>query len=601
MDKNRVAEILDELGTLLELKGENPFKCRAYHNASRAISGLTVDIKTLAESGEIRNVKGIGEAIAEKITELVTTEKLKYYDELKSSLPEGLMKMLGIQGVGPKKVKLLYEKLKIKSIEDLEKACKAGKLATLEGFGKKTEENMLAGIEVLRKRSTKSLCSVAELAAQRMFDVVVKQPGVIRAEIAGSLRRKKETIGDIDIVASARRSAVKTVMKSFTSHEDVERVTGEGETKSSVVLKSGINCDLRVVDDAEFPFALNYFTGSKEHNVRMRGRANDYGFSLNEYGFSKLEPGEKSKHAVRAAQEAQMAPKATRGKVKKIVACKTEEDIYRALDLAYVPPELREDTGELEAAEKNTLPALVEEKDINGTFHCHTNYSDGANTILEMAHAAEKLGWHYLGIADHSKIAAYANGLSEERVKKQHKEIDALNQKRSDFRIYKGTEVDILPSGDLDFSDKVLSSFEYVVASVHSSFKMLEAEMTKRVIKALKNKYVTMLGHPTGRLLLQRDNYPIDMIAVINAASDYGKIIEINAHPLRLDLDWRLCSYAKKKNVKIAINPDAHVTDGLTDVHYGVGIARKGWLEKKDVINTLDLKQMDQFLESLRS
>ncbi len=582
MDKNRVAEILDEIGTLLELKGENPFKCRAYHNASRTIAGLTVDIRTLVESGEIRNIKGIGEAIAERIKELVLTEKSEYYDELKSSLPEGLMKMLSIQGVGPKKVKLLYEKLKIKSVEELEKACKAGKLGNLEGFGKKTEENILAGIEALRKRSTKSLYSTAELSARRMFDVVAKQPGIIRAEIAGSLRRRKETIGDIDIVVSARRTAVKAIMKSFTTHGDVERITGEGETKSSVVLKSGINCDLRVVDDSEFPFALNYFTGSKEHNVRMRSRAKEYGLSLNEYGFSKLDATEK------------------RGKAKKVVACKTEDDIYGALDLAYVPPELREDTGEIEAAEKNSLPNLVEEKDICGTFHCHTNYSDGSNTLLEMAEAAKKLGWQYLGIADHSKVAAYANGLSEERVKKQHKEIDGLNQKWGNFRIYKGTEVDILSNGDLDFNDKTLALFDYVVASVHSSFKMSEAEMTKRIIKALKNKYVTMLGHPTGRLLLQRDNYPIDMIAVINAAADYGKIIEINAHPMRLDLDWRLCSYAKKKNVKISINPDAHVTDGLADVHYGVGIARKGWLENKDVINTLNLKQMNKFLESLR-
>ncbi len=574
MEKSKVSEILDEIGTLLELRGENPFKCRAYHNAARAIEGVTGDLNALVTSGEIRNVKGIGQAIAEKIAELLSTGKSKYYEELKGSLPEGLMKMLKISGVGPKKVKLLYEKLKLKSVDELEAACKAGKLEKLEGFGKKTEENILAGIEALRKHSTKFLYSVAEKAAINIFDVLSKQKGILRAEIAGSLRRKKEVIGDIDIVASAKKSAVDAIMKLFTSHPDVARITGEGPTKSSVVLNTGINCDLRVVDDAEFPFALNYFTGSKDHNVRLRTIAKKFDLSLNEYGFSKIGSEEK------------------RGKAKKIVSCKTEEDIYRTLGLSYVPPELREDFGEIEAAEKHSMPTLISEKDIRGTFHCHTSYSDGANTLLEMAEAAKSLGWEYLGIADHSKIAAYANGLTEARVKKQQKEIELLNQKWSDFRIFMGTEVDILPNGELDFSDTVLSTFDYVVASVHSSFKMTEPDMTKRIVKALKNKFVTMLGHPTGRLLLQRDAYPVNQTAVIDAASDYGKIIEINAHPFRLDLDWRMCKYAKEKGVKIAINPDAHVVDGLLDVRYGVGIARKGWLEKKDVINTLRLAEV---------
>jgi DNA polymerase (family 10) len=576
MEKSKVSEILDEIGTLLELKGENPFKCRAYHNAARAIEGSTSDLEAVVQSGEIRNVKGIGEAIAEKIGELLSTGKSKYHEELKASLPEGLMKMLKISGVGPKKVKVLYEKLKLKSVDELEAACRAGELEKLEGFGKKTEENILVGIEALRKHSSKFLYSVAEKAAINVFEVLSKQKGILRTEIAGSLRRKREVIGDIDIVASAKKSAVDAIMKMFTSHPDVARITGGGSTKSSVVLNSGINCDLRVVDDAEFPFALNYFTGSKDHNVRLRTIAKKFDLSLNEYGFSKIGSEEK------------------RGKAKKIVACRTEEDIYRTLGLSYVPPELREDFGEIEAAEKRRLPTLISEKEIRGTFHCHTNYSDGANTLAEMAEAARELGWQYLGIADHSKNAAYANGLNEARVKKQQKEIQLLNQKWSDFRIFIGTEVDILPNGDLDFSDKVLSTFDYVVASVHSSFKMTEAEMTKRIVKALKNKYVTILGHPTGRLLLQRDSYHVNQKAVIDAAAAYGKIIEINAHPSRLDLDWRMCKYAKEKDVKIAINPDAHTIGGLLDVRYGVGIARKGWLEKKDVINTLSLPRVQK-------
>ncbi len=578
MDKSHVATILDEIGTLLELKGENKFKCLAYKNAARTISGLSEDLQTLVVSGEIKKIKGIGEALSEKITELVTTGKLQYYDELKSEFPESLFKILQIQGLGPKKVKILYEKLQIHSIEQLEAACKEHTLEHLDGFGKKTEENILAGIETLQKYSTKFLYSVAETAAKEIFQYIFKQKGVIRAEIAGSLRRKKEIIGDIDIVLSAQKKETQNIMKAFTSHPGVQRITGEGETKSSVILNSGIHCDVRIVNDAEFPFTLNYFTGSKEHNVRIRSLAKNFGLSLNEYGFSRIDSDDK------------------KGKTKKNISCINEENIYSALGLEYVPPELREDMGEIESAQNKTLPMLISENDIRGTFHCHTNYSDGTNTLFEMASAAQKKGWEYIGIADHSKIAVYANGLSEQRVKQQHKEIDSLNQTLSNFRIFKGIEVDILSNGELDFSDKVLSSFDFVVASVHSIFKMTEEEMTKRILKAVKNKYVTMLGHLTGRLLLQRDGYPLNQTTIINAASEYGKIIEINAHPSRLDLDWRMCKYAKEKGVRISINPDAHSTDGLNNVRYGVGIARKGWLEKKDVINIMNLKTIEKFL-----
>ncbi len=568
MDKSQVAQILDEIGTLLELQGENPFKCRAYHNASRVISGLTQDLSTLIERNELKNVKGIGQALTEKITELVQTGKLKYYDDLKKSLPDGLLEMLRIQGLGPKRIKILYDKLKIKTVAQLKEAAEKHKLAKLEGFGEKSEENILKGIGALQKHSDKHLYPQAKEAADRIFEVIQQQQGVIRCEIAGSLRRHKEIIGDIDILVSGKSAATKKIMERFTRHTDVEQIVAEGETKSSVLLKSGINCDLRVVNDEEFAFALAYFTGSKEHNIEMRSRAKQFGWSLNEYGFSELGAEEK------------------RGKAKRIVKCKNEEDIYKALELAFVPPEMREHMGEIEAAQEHRMPKLLEYKEIRGTFHCHTTYSDGVNTLEQMAEAARKMGWEYLGIADHSKIAAYAGGLSEEKVKQQHKEIDKLNERLSNFRLFKGTEVDILPDGNLDWKDNVLKTFDYVVASVHSKFKMTEAEATKRIIRAIKNKYVTMLGHPTGRLLLQRDGYPVNMVDVINAAADYGKMIEINAHPFRLDLDWRLCKYAKEKGITISINPDAHTTDGLSDVQYGVGIARKGWLEKKDILNT---------------
>jgi DNA polymerase (family 10) len=570
MDKKAIVEILDEMGTLLELQGANPFKSRAFHNASRAVEGLTKDIAELVESGELREVDGIGEKIAVVITDLVHRGKSKDHDELRKSFPPGVPDMLRVQGLGPKKVKVLYERLKIKSLAELESAAKADRLSVLDGFGEKTQENILKGIQALKGRGEKTIYPRAAEAAERVFGDIIKRKEIIRGEIAGSLRRKKEIIGDIDIVVSAKENARPALMDSFTSHPDVGTVVAKGDTKSSVVLTAGINCDMRIVDDTEYPFTLNYFTGSKEHNIEMRARAKRYGWSLNEYGFSEIGEVEK------------------RGKAKRIIKCKDEANIYKALDLDYIPPELRENTGEIEAAEKGGLPKLVEFEDIRGTFHCHTKYSDGVNTLEEMAKAAKKLGWEYLGIGDHSKIAIYAGGLNEEKVKRQFKEIDELNA-RLDIRLIKGTECDILPNGDLDWSENVLASFEYVTASIHSSFKMTEAEMTKRIIKALKNKYVTMLGHPTGRLLLSRDGYPVDMIQVINAAADFGKIIEINAHPLRLDLDWRLCKYAKEKGVMTAINPDAHNIEGLGDVRNGVGIARKGWLEKKDVLNTQTL------------
>ncbi len=571
MDKKQVATILDEMGTLFELKGENPFKCRAFHNAARVVEALTPDVSALVESGDIRSVKGIGEHLAKVISDLVKTGRSDEYEKVKASLPEGLLQMVRIPGLGPKRIKVLYEKLKIKTIEDLKKACETHRLAKLDGFGEKTEENILKGIELLAQAIDKHLYPQARQAAERILEAIVALREVKRSEVAGSLRRRKELIGDIDIVVSALEKDRKKIFDVFVAHADVEHIIARGETKSSVLLKNGINCDLRIVADAEYPFALNYFTGSKEHNVEMRSRARTYGLSLNEYAFSRIE-GEKKK--------------------KPIPRCRDEEEIYGALDLMYVPPELRENMGEIESAEKGTLPKLIEDNDIRGTFHCHTTYSDGLSTLQEMVEAAQKLGWKYLGIADHSKAAAYAGGLSEARVKQQLREIDTLNARLKGFRVFKGTEVDILGDGSLDYSDKVLSTFDYVVAAIHSKFKMTEAEATKRMIKALTNKYVTLIGHPTGRLLLSREGYPINMVEVIDAASDHGKGIEINAHPFRLDLDWRLVKYAKGKKVPIYINPDAHNTEGLKDVFYGVGIARKGWLEAKDVVNTWDVQKV---------
>lgn len=582
MDKKRVAEILDEMGTLFELKGENPFKCRAFHNAARIVEALTHDLSELVEAGEIKSIKGIGEHLAQIIADLTKRGKSDEYDTLKASLPAGLLDMVRIQGLGPKRIKILYEKLKIKSIGELKQACEQHKLAKLGGFGEKSEENILKGIELLSKTSDKHLYPKAKEAADKILATIAKLKEVKRCEVAGSLRRKKEVIGDIDIVVSSEDKHRKKIFDLFVSHTEVDSVIAQGETKASVVLKGGINCDLRIVKDNEYPFALNYFTGSKEHNVEIRSLARKFGWSLNEYAFSKIE----GESGVKSA--------------KRIPTCEDEADIYKAVGLAYVPPELRENMGEMEAAQRNAIPELIVEKDLRGTFHCHTTFSDGANTLEEMAKAAQRMEWEYLGIADHSKIAAYAGGLSPAKVKEQHKAIDKLNASFKGFRIFKGTECDILSDGSLDYPDKILSSFDYVVVSIHSKFKMTEAEGTRRIIKALTNKYVTLLGHPTGRLLLSREGYPVNMVEVINVASDYGKGIEINSHPFRLDLDWRLVKYAKEKRVPIYINPDAHNTDGLKDVQYGVGIARKGWLEAKDVVNTWDVKKVEKFLSSLR-
>jgi DNA polymerase (family X) len=573
MNKKDVSSILEEIGVLLELKGENPFKTRAYFNAARTVSGLTDDLIKLVESGDIKKVKGIGRALAEKITTLVTTGALPYYEELKAEFPPTIFDLMKIPGLGPKKIKKLYETLGIRSLGELEYACNENRLVDLEGFGVKSQENILRGIEARKKYAEKFHFPVAEEAARTIYDHITQASGIIRSDIAGSLRRRKETIGDIDILASVKPKDVQSIMKRFTTAAEVGRVIAEGKTKSSIVLKSGINVDLRVVSDREFPFALHYFTGSKEHNVRMRRIANERNLKLNEYGLF-------------------------RGKKETRVECRDEPELFRKLGLAYIPPELREDTGEFEAAEKNTLPELVQETDLRGTFHCHTTYSDGANTVEEMAAAAIAKGWNYLGIADHSQAAQYARGLSKTDLKKQRREIDALNRRYDEFRIFHGVEADILQDGSVDYDDATLAELDFVVASVHSRFSMSEKDMTNRIIKAVRNKHVTILGHPTGRLLLSRDGYQVDVVRVIKAASDYGTSIEINAHPYRLDLDWRYVRFAKEKGVPIFINPDAHSTDGLDDVRFGVGIARKGWLEKADVVNTRSLPEIGRFLET---
>ncbi|RPI00817.1 MAG: DNA polymerase/3'-5' exonuclease PolX [Ignavibacteriae bacterium] len=579
MENKQVSEVIDEIGTLLELTGENPFRSRAYHNAARIIEGLTDNLQSLAQSESLTSVKGIGQGIAATITELLNTGKAQLHEELRAKIPSGVLEMLRIQGLGPKRIKILYEKLHISSIAELRDACHQQNLRSIDGFGEKTEENILKSLDHLERSSDKHLFPQAFESAEKIVAMLTQIKGVKDCTYAGSLRRRKEIIGDIDILLSAAEKSREAIMAAFTKQEDAESVIAQGETKSAVILKNGIQCDLRVVSESEYPFALNYFTGSKEHNVELRSLARKRGLSLNEYGFSRI------------------AESKSASSKKKNPVCATEEDIYRHLGLDYIPPELRENTDEIDAAQKHKIPKLIEWTDIRGTFHCHSTDSDGLNTIDQMVEAAQRLGWQYIGFADHSQAAAYAGGMSPAKARDQMKRIDRMNGRFNSFRVFKGVECDILTDGSLDYNDSLLAEFDYVVASIHSKFKMTESESTKRIIKALKNKNVTMLGHPTGRLLLQREGYPVNIPEIITAAADYGKAIEINAHPMRLDLDWRYLKLAKEKGVLIFINPDAHKIDGLQDVRFGVGIARKGWLEPNQVVNCWTVLKVVNYLK----
>ena len=578
MNKDEIIGVFENIARLLELKGENPFKIRAYLHAAKALETLAEPLEKLIAEDRLVTVDGIGKATAEKIATLSTTDRLDYYDDLRDEFPPDILTLFDIQGLGGKKIKVLWDSLKVHSVTSLERACKAGKVAELPGFGEKTATNILKAIEHMRSHAGEfRFGDIAALAAS-LLDDLRSQPDVGQAQIAGSFRRKKEIVRDLDFLVSTKNP--EAVMEFFTGHPLVENILSKGATKSSVILKNGIQCDLRAVAAAEFPFALNYFTGSKEHNVRMRSRALSRGWSLNEYRFSAAE-GRQLREPLPEVHE--------------------ESDIYRALGLDPIEPELRENHGEIEAAEKHALPRLIEWSNLRGAFHNHTTESDGRSTLEDMVAAAKELGLEYLGIADHSKASFQANGLDEKRLAAQVARIAEINAAEKDIHIFAGTECDILKDGSLDFSDEILGSLDYVVGSIHSSFTMPAAEMTKRIIRAMENPHITMLAHPTGRLLLGREPYQLDIPAILDAAAATGTLIELNANPRRLDLDWRWWQLAKEKGVKCVINPDAHSTAGLQDLIFGIGIARKGWLTKDDVINTLPLAKVRAILEVKRS
>jgi DNA polymerase (family X) len=614
MDKATIADVLEKIATLLELKDENVFKIRAYTNAARSLETWGGNIADLGNEEVLEKIPGIGKAIAAKIKELVETGSLKFFDELRAEFPADILELFSLPGLGAKKIKALHEKLQVSSIAQLHEACVAGRVAGLPGFGKTTQEKLCRAIDERQKYAGSFQLGKIAGEAEQLQNDLRGHPDALHVCIAGSYRRRKEIVRDLDFVVATNAPAEISAM--FVQHPLAESVIAHGPTKSSVRLRSGIQCDLRVVTPAEYPFALNYFTGSKEHNVVVRSRALQRGWTLNEYrlgeagstgilpvgttGVSPVETGQRRKSAGKMPTgptgETPVLRKQKR-LAQQIPTIREEADLYRALDLDYVPPELRENCGEFEAAAGGKLPRLIETENLRGTFHCHTTASDGRNSLEEMAAAAQELGFQYLGIADHSRSSIQARGLDEARLRVQVARIRTLNEEFENFRLFAGVECDILRDGSLDFPDRVLAELDYVVASIHSVFTLHEAEMTKRVIRAIQNPHVTMLAHPTGRLLLKRDPYAIDIPAVIEAAAETGTWIEINAAPKRLDLDWRWWPLAREKGVKCVINPDAHGIERLQDLWFGIGVARKGWLTKDDVVNCLPLGKIEKALK----
>ena len=569
MTKDEAAAALREIGTILELQGENPFKCRAYHTAARTLETAPADLGELVHSGRLGELPGIGEALREKITTLVTTGRLPYLETLRASLPPGLLALLDLPGLGPKKLKILREKLNIESRESLEKACRDGRLAALEGFGEKTASNLLEAIA--RRAAYGKLHRLGDAlpVAQDLLAQLKKCRAVQKAEIGGSLRRAKEVVKDLDLIAASSRPA--EVMKAFTTAPQVEKVVAHGETKSSVLLAGGLSCDLRVVPPEAWATALAHFTGSKEHNIALRQRAIDRGLHLSEWGLFK-----------EGSQKA--------------LPLKEEKDLHRALGLEYMPPEIREDQGEIQAAEKKKLPELLTRDEIRGCLHNHTVASDGQDTLEAMAKAAAELGLEWLGIADHSRSSFQAHGLDEKKLTAQIETIRAYNRKKPACTLLAGTECDILKGGKLDFSDSVLAELDYVIASIHAGFSSDEKDNTSRLLRAMENPHVTCLGHPTGRLLLEREPYPVNMPEVLKVAAETGTWIELNCNPWRLDLDWRWWHKARDLGVLCCINPDAHKTKHLRFLDLGVTVARKGWLRPQDVVNTRSLAQLRKLL-----
>lgn len=569
MTRENLAAVLEEIALLLELKNENPFKIRAYRQGAETVRNYDGEIVELAKNNQLTGIKGIGEALRDKLHELASTGKLEFHEKLRSEFPSGIFELFDVQGLGPKKVKALYEALAISSIADLKAACEAGKIAGLPGFGDKTQTKILEGIALRATFADTFLLGSITPLVEEITSLLRLHPEISRVSAAGSFRRAKETVHDLDFLVATRSPAL--VCEDFTKMPHVDSIIVCGDTKASVRLKNGLQCDLRAVSNAQFPFALQYFTGSKDHNVALRSLALKQELSLNEYGFT--------------------------GDTAANFEINEEADIYRALGLDFIQPELRENRGEIEDAAEHNLPKLIELTQLRGTFHNHTTASDGHDTLEAMADEAIELGLQYLGIADHSKASFQANGLDEQRLLAQIDAIALLNAGFEKFRLFAGSEVDIHKDGTLDFDDAILAKLDYCVASVHASFTLSEDDMTRRICRAMENEHVTMLGHVTGRLLLKREPYAVNHAMIIDCAAETRTIIELNCGPQRLDMDWRWWKRARDKGVLCSINPDAHSTMGLHHIALGVRLARKGSLRKQDVLNTKTLSEIETFLK----
>jgi DNA polymerase (family 10) len=563
MKNKELADLFGRMADILEFKGENPFKISAYRKASRILGDLTQDIEEISEKGELKNIPGIGEGMAEKIVEYLKTGKVSKFEEVRRGVSDELIAIMDIPGMGPKTLSMIHKEKGISNLSQLERALENGSLLGLFGMGEKKIENIKRGIQLLKQSKGRMNLGMAFPIAKRIVETLRQKTGSKKIEWAGSLRRMRENIGDIDILATGPDK--EKIVQSFTHLPEVKEVLASGETKASIIVEGGLQIDLRVVEEDSYGAALQYFTGSKAHNIHLRGIAKARGIKINEYGIFR---GEKK------------------------IGGKEEKEVYKALGMDWIEPELREDRGEIEASQKGRLPKLIEESEIKGDFHVHSKWSDGTSSIEEIARAAQKMGYQYVAICDHSKSLKIAHGLDESRLMKQIEEIDRLNEKMKDFRILKGTEVDILADGKLDLSEKVLKKLDLVIGAIHSGFKQDKEKITKRIIRALENPFVHIVAHPSGRLLGARDPYEVDMDEVMEAAKKYAKALEINAYFERLDLDDLHCRKAKEMGIQVAMGTDAHHLDQMWMISLGVAVARRGWLETPDVLNTLSLKEI---------
>ncbi|MEJ2222190.1 MAG: DNA polymerase/3'-5' exonuclease PolX [Desulfobacterales bacterium] len=563
-----IAGIFEEIADFLEIAGENPFRVRAYRNAARTVSGLGAELKDMVAAGEdLTKLPGIGKELAAKICEILETGTAGALTKLQQRIPKTVIEMLKLPNLGPKRVRALYQDLKIKNLKQLSQAARKGRIRALEGFGEKIEKAILEAIEARAQKEKRFKIAAVKPTVDSLIDFLKTVPGVIDVVAAGSYRRSRETVGDLDILVTARKSS--PVMERLLEYDDVTKVLSGGDTRSSIVLRSGLQVDLRLVAQSSFGAALQYFTGSKDHNIAVRRRGQQRGLRINEYGVFRFE---------------------------KQVAGRTEASVYKTLDLPYIPPELRENRGEIEAAEDKRLPELVELSDLKGDLHLHTLATDGRNSIPEMAQAAKKYGLKYIAVTEHSDRLKVAGGLDPPRLMQQIDEIDDLNDRLKGIRILKGLEVEILEDGSLDLPDKVLARLDLVVGTVHSYFNLPLEKQTERILRAMDHRYFSMLAHPTGRLIGERDPYQVDMIRIIHQARDRGCFLELNSNPRRLDLYDIYCRVAREEGVLVSINSDAHSINDFNYLAFGVGQARRGWLEKDDVLNTRSLAQVRKLL-----